>query len=97
MKRSVFLSIYDGVACNFGIPTVSCAIRMIFDRIYVQLNLQPEVEQLRLELQNTVAMYKQACEELVDTQKKVMKQALDNVHLSMLLQPIPHSYTKGSA
>ncbi|MBA0777557.1 hypothetical protein Gotri_005566 [Gossypium trilobum] len=30
-----------------------------------------EVEQLRLELQNTVAMYKEACEELVDTQNKV--------------------------
>ncbi|KAL1094277.1 hypothetical protein V6Z11_D06G084500 [Gossypium hirsutum] len=30
-----------------------------------------EVEQLRLELQNTVAMYKEAREELVDTQNKV--------------------------
>ncbi|MBA0597616.1 hypothetical protein Gorai_007418 [Gossypium raimondii] len=30
-----------------------------------------EVEQLRLQLQNTVAMYKEACEELVDTQNKV--------------------------
>ncbi|XWS72209.1 hypothetical protein CRYUN_Cryun02cG0020500 [Craigia yunnanensis] len=36
-----------------------------------QLDLQAEVEQLRLELQNTVAMYKQACEELVHTQNKV--------------------------
>ncbi|KAK6273629.1 hypothetical protein POUND7_010712 [Theobroma cacao] len=32
---------------------------------------QAEVEHLRLELQNTVAMYKQACEELVHTQSKV--------------------------
>ncbi|XP_021276863.1 U-box domain-containing protein 34-like isoform X2 [Herrania umbratica] len=32
---------------------------------------QAEVEQLHLELQNTVAMYKQACEELVHTQNKV--------------------------
>ncbi|GKV13965.1 hypothetical protein SLEP1_g24915 [Rubroshorea leprosula] len=30
-----------------------------------------EVEQLRMELQNTITMYKQACEELVHTQKKV--------------------------
>ncbi|OMO67262.1 hypothetical protein CCACVL1_20665 [Corchorus capsularis] len=36
-----------------------------------RLDLQAEVEQLRLELQNTVAMYKQACEELVHTQNKV--------------------------
>ncbi|XP_022754851.1 U-box domain-containing protein 34-like isoform X2 [Durio zibethinus] len=36
-----------------------------------QLNLPTEVEQLRLELQNTIAMYKQACEELVYTQNKV--------------------------
>lgn len=35
------------------------------------LELQAEVEQLRLDLQNTVAMYKQACEELVHTQNKV--------------------------
>ncbi|KAE8666875.1 UDP-Glycosyltransferase superfamily protein [Hibiscus syriacus] len=32
---------------------------------------QAEVEQLRLELQNTVALYKQACKELVDTRNKV--------------------------
>ncbi|XVE97951.1 hypothetical protein REPUB_Repub03eG0063100 [Reevesia pubescens] len=36
-----------------------------------QLDLQAEVEQLRLELQDTVVMYKQACEELVYTQNKV--------------------------
>ncbi|GLU10078.1 hypothetical protein SLE2022_269040 [Rubroshorea leprosula] len=30
-----------------------------------------EVEQLRMELQNTITLYKQACEELVHTQKKV--------------------------
>lgn len=46
-------------------------IWMSSDRIYVQLELQAEVEQLRLDLQNTVAMYKQACEELVHTQNKV--------------------------
>ncbi|KAK8503134.1 hypothetical protein V6N13_025894 [Hibiscus sabdariffa] len=32
---------------------------------------QAEVEQLRLELQNTVALCQQACEELVDTQNKI--------------------------
>ncbi|XP_076922140.1 U-box domain-containing protein 34-like [Bidens hawaiensis] len=36
-----------------------------------QSNLQAEVEKLRLELQNTVSMYNQACDELVHTQKKV--------------------------
>ncbi|XVF35067.1 hypothetical protein REPUB_Repub18cG0113000 [Reevesia pubescens] len=36
-----------------------------------QLDLDAEVEQLRLELQNTITMYKQACEELVHTQNKV--------------------------
>lgn len=60
-------------ACYFGNSSVSCVIWMTFDRIYGQLDLQAEVGQLRLELQNTVAMYKQACEELVHTQNKVRK------------------------
>ncbi|XP_068343450.1 U-box domain-containing protein 34-like [Pyrus communis] len=34
-------------------------------------HVQTQVEQLRLELQNTIAMYKQACEELVHAQSKV--------------------------
>lgn len=37
----------------------------------MQSNVQTQVEQLRLELQNTIAMYKQACEELVHAQSKV--------------------------
>lgn len=36
-----------------------------------QADVQAEVEQLRLELRNTLAMYNQACEDLVLTQKKV--------------------------
>lgn len=40
--------------------------------IFMQLDVEDaEVEQLRMELQNTIALYKQACEELVHTQKKV--------------------------
>jgi hypothetical protein len=35
------------------------------------LDVQTEEEQLRLEIQNTVAMYKRACEELVHAQNKV--------------------------
>ena len=61
------------VACYFGNSFVSCVIWMSFDRVYVQLDLQAEVEQLRRELQNTVAMYKQACKELVHTQNEVRK------------------------
>ncbi|KAK9948014.1 hypothetical protein M0R45_003605 [Rubus argutus] len=34
-------------------------------------NVQTEVEQLRVELQNTISMYKRACEELVHAQSKV--------------------------
>ncbi|OIW18729.1 hypothetical protein TanjilG_13481 [Lupinus angustifolius] len=37
-----------------------------------QLAVQEEVERLQLELQNTVAMYKQACEELVHAQSKAL-------------------------
>ncbi|KAK7291825.1 hypothetical protein RIF29_07278 [Crotalaria pallida] len=37
-----------------------------------QLAMQEEVEHLQLELQNTVAMYKQACEELVHAQSKAL-------------------------
>ena len=33
--------------------------------------MQSEVESLQLELETTVSLYKQACEELVRTQKKV--------------------------
>ncbi|PPS19363.1 hypothetical protein GOBAR_AA01211 [Gossypium barbadense] len=44
-----------------------------------KLNLQAEVEQLRLELQNTVAMYKEACEELVDTQNKEREEAFRKI------------------
>ncbi|KAG2712848.1 hypothetical protein I3760_04G145400 [Carya illinoinensis] len=36
-----------------------------------QTGIQAEVEQLQLEIQNTVAMYKRACEDLVHSQKKV--------------------------
>ncbi|PON39423.1 Mitogen-activated protein kinase kinase kinase [Parasponia andersonii] len=36
-----------------------------------KLDSQAEVEQLRQELQNTIEMYKRACEELVHAQKKV--------------------------
>ncbi|XP_050218840.1 U-box domain-containing protein 34 isoform X2 [Mercurialis annua] len=36
-----------------------------------QSHVQAELEQLRLELQNTVSMYKRACEELVQTQNQV--------------------------
>ncbi|VVA10305.1 PREDICTED: U-box [Prunus dulcis] len=36
-----------------------------------QTYMQMEVEQLRLELQNTISMYKRACEELVHAQSKV--------------------------
>lgn len=39
--------------------------------ISVQSHVQSEVEQLRLELQNSVAMYNQACEDLVHAQNKV--------------------------
>ncbi|XP_024458952.1 U-box domain-containing protein 34 isoform X2 [Populus trichocarpa] len=38
---------------------------------------QAEVEQLQLELQNTIMMYKRACEELVHTQNKVQLLSLE--------------------
>lgn len=38
---------------------------------------QAEVEQLQLELQNTIMMYKRACEELVHTQNKVQVLSLE--------------------
>lgn len=38
--------------------------------------MQIEVEQLRAELQNTLGMYKRACEELVHAQSKVRGQLL---------------------
>lgn len=38
----------------------------------LQSYVQAEIEQLRLELQNTITMYKRACEELVHTQSKVL-------------------------
>ncbi|KAK7265393.1 hypothetical protein RJT34_33013 [Clitoria ternatea] len=37
-----------------------------------QLVMQEEVEQLQLELQNTIAMYKQVCEDLVQAQNKAL-------------------------
>ncbi|KAK7293208.1 hypothetical protein RJT34_16071 [Clitoria ternatea] len=44
---------------------------LIFIRgILMQLVMQEEVEQLQLELQNTIAMYKQVCEDLVQAQNK---------------------------
>ncbi|XP_015571799.1 U-box domain-containing protein 34 isoform X1 [Ricinus communis] len=39
--------------------------------ISIQSYVQAELERLRLELQNTVSMYKRACEELVHTQSQV--------------------------
>ncbi|KAI4335267.1 hypothetical protein L6164_013930 [Bauhinia variegata] len=39
---------------------------------YEQLTIQEEVEKLQLELQNTMSMYKQVCEELVHAQNKAL-------------------------
>ncbi|KAK9060822.1 hypothetical protein SSX86_021528 [Deinandra increscens subsp. villosa] len=44
-----------------------------------QSNLHAEVEKLRLELQNAVNMYSQACDELVHTQKKVQMISFDRI------------------
>ncbi|KAL8223321.1 hypothetical protein R6Q57_018796 [Mikania cordata] len=44
-----------------------------------QSNLHAEVEKLRLELQNAVKMYNQACDELVHTQKKVQMISFDRI------------------
>ncbi|KAI3814472.1 hypothetical protein L1987_14112 [Smallanthus sonchifolius] len=44
-----------------------------------QSNLHVEVEKLRLELQNAVSMYNQACDELVHTQKKVQMISFDRI------------------
>lgn len=38
--------------------------------VYMQLVME-EVDRLQLELQNTIAMYKQVCEELAHAQSKV--------------------------
>lgn len=38
----------------------------------LQSTVQAEIEQLRQELQTTVAMYERACEELVRAQNKVV-------------------------
>lgn len=40
--------------------------------IFLQSRVQAEVERLRLELKNTLAMYNQACRDLVYARKKVM-------------------------
>jgi len=37
----------------------------------MQLAMQEEVERLQLELQSTIAMYKQVCQELVQAQNQV--------------------------
>lgn len=39
--------------------------------VYAQLDIQDEVERLRLELQDTLAMYNQACEDLTHARNKV--------------------------
>lgn len=38
---------------------------------YAQLDIQDEVERLRVELQDTLAMYNQACEDLAHARNKV--------------------------
>lgn len=51
----------------------------------MQPGIQSEVEQLQLEIQNTVAMYKRACEELVHAQNKVRVHNADkNIMLDVL-------------
>lgn len=42
-----------------------------YELLLFESYMQMEVEQLRLELQNTISMYKRACEELVHAQSKV--------------------------
>ncbi|KAJ0491244.1 putative protein kinase RLK-Pelle-RLCK-IXb family [Helianthus annuus] len=44
-----------------------------------QSSLHAEVEKLRLELQNAVSMYNQACDELVHTQNKVQMISFDRI------------------
>ena len=39
--------------------------------VYAQLDIQDEVERLHLELQDTLAMYNQACEDLTHARNKV--------------------------
>lgn len=42
----------------------------------LQEDMRAEVESLQLELETTVSLYNQACEELVHAQKKVSAQSL---------------------
>jgi len=44
---------------------------MAFIRSVLMQLVMQEVERLQLELQNTISMYKQVCEELVQAQSKV--------------------------
>ncbi|XVF48961.1 hypothetical protein PTKIN_Ptkin03bG0230100 [Pterospermum kingtungense] len=65
-----YLRVFSSVGSSTNASTIRHANSMASTRTE-HLDLQAELEQLRLELQNTVAMYKQACEELVHTQSKV--------------------------
>lgn len=58
-KKLLKLSLSFFLACKYD-PNTS-----------VQSDMQAEVEQLRLEIQNTVALYERACEELVHAQINV--------------------------
>ncbi|XVE70638.1 hypothetical protein DITRI_Ditri10aG0087400 [Diplodiscus trichospermus] len=65
-----YLPAFSSVGSSTNASTI-CQSNSMASRKTEQLDLQAEIEQLHLELQNTVTMYKQACDELVHTQNKV--------------------------
>ncbi|RDY08570.1 U-box domain-containing protein 34, partial [Mucuna pruriens] len=58
--------------CGDDIETIFHSFDSIASAQREQLVMQEEVERLQMELQNTIGMYKQVCEELVQAQNKAL-------------------------
>lgn len=68
-----YCTIYYNVLLEYNITCNSIKNKYVEVFFYVieQSDIQAEMERMRLELQNTIAMYNQTCEHLIHAQNKV--------------------------